>query len=59
MTLAEAHVWIAVFASKLPRDSTIESSVAMADWAVEALRLKEPEQLKELDDALRQGPDIP
>ena len=59
MTPAEAHVWIAVFAAALPRGGTPEKAITMADFAVKALNEKDPETLAALNDALRQGPDIP
>lgn len=52
MTRAEAHIWIAVFASALPRGGTFEQSVIMADWAVEAMRARDPEKMEELNEAL-------
>lgn len=51
MTPAEAHIWIATFASALPNKSP-DHAIMMADFAVRAMREKEPEMLAELDQAL-------
>jgi len=64
MTPAEAHVWIAVFAATYQANSESMYSIGYdiaartADSAVRALR-KSPPRMKELEDALRQGSDIP
>jgi len=60
MTPVEAHVWIAVYAATYQAariDVKHITAVRMADSAVEALR-KSP-KMEELNDAFRQGSDIP
>lgn len=64
MTPAEAHVWIAVFASAVTQPSSIgnvtfEKSIALANRAVERLNEEAPSALRTLNEALRQGSDIP
>jgi hypothetical protein len=55
---AEAHVWIAVFASEFVRTRTAFGGVVAAEVALSDLR-ERPELLKKLGDALRHGSDIP
>lgn len=59
MTPAEAHVWIAVFAAGFVADGLTAETLDDADLAVVMLRESQPQKLKELDEALRQGGDIP
>lgn len=61
MTTAEARVWIEVFATTRAAygGMTTEELVEDADEVIIDLRKKAPERLKELNEALQQGSDIP